>query len=63
VLSQLVSSAEANIRCEKGTEVRVDADRLKGLVYQWRRIKRHILSIGGYCRIAPEALLDTEAVP
>jgi pSer/pThr/pTyr-binding forkhead associated (FHA) protein len=52
-----VSRLHAKIRQEQGRWVIEDADSMNGLVYQGRRIQRHIFSDGDRIYVAPGAVL------
>jgi ABC-type multidrug transport system ATPase subunit len=62
VLSQRISRLHAKIRWENGEWQIEDADSLNGIVYQGRRIDRHVLSNGDQIFLAPRVMLYYEAM-
>jgi ATP-binding cassette, subfamily B, bacterial len=62
VLSQRISRLHAKMRWDEGGWLIEDADSLNGIVYQGRRVDRHVLSNGDQIFLAPRVVLYYEAV-
>ena len=62
VPSQRISRLHAKMRWENGTWLIEDADSLNGIVYQGKRVERHVFSNGDQIYLAPGAILSYEAV-
>ena len=62
VPSQRVSRLHARIRWENGTWLVEDADSLNGIVYQGKRVDRHVLVNGDQIFLAPKVILYYEAM-
>ena len=62
VLSQRISRLHAKLRWENGEWLIEDADSLNGIVYQGRRVDRHVLSSGDQIFLAPGVLLYYKAI-
>ena len=61
VPSQRVSRLHARVRWENGAWLIEDADSLNGIVYQGKRVDRHVLVNGDQIILAPKAILYYEA--
>jgi ATP-binding cassette subfamily B protein len=62
VPSQRVSRLHARVRWENGAWLIEDADSLNGVIYQGKRIDRHVLVNGDQIILAPKAILYYEAM-
>lgn len=62
VPSQRISRLHAKLRSENGVWLIEDADSLNGIVYQGKRVERHVFSNGDNIYLAPGAILSYEAV-
>ena len=62
VPSQRVSRLHARIRWENGTWLVEDAESLNGIVYQGKRVDRHVLVNGDQIFLAPKVILYYEAM-
>ncbi len=62
VPSQRVSRLHARVRWENGAWLIEDADSLNGIVYQGKRVDRHVLVNGDQIILAPKAMLYYEAM-
>jgi ATP-binding cassette, subfamily B, bacterial len=62
VPSQRVSRLHARMRWENGAWLIEDADSLNGIVYQGKRVDRHVLVNGDQILLAPKAILYYEAI-
>src|SRR6266568_1003567 len=61
VPSQRVSRLHARVRWENGAWLIEDADSLNGIVYQGKRVDRHVLVNGDQIILAPKAIIYYEA--